>query len=51
MDCSSPQRFVRAARTIALLRDVRAFSLTLGPPNASAMAIEAVLNEICSDAA
>jgi hypothetical protein len=51
MDCSSPQRFARAARAIALLRDVRTFSLTLGPPNASAIAIEAVLDDISSNAA
>ncbi len=51
MDCNSPQQFVRAARAIALLRGVRTFSLTLGPPNASAAAIEEVLRETFRDAA
>jgi hypothetical protein len=51
IDCSSLERFSRAARAIALLRGVRTYSLTLGPPNASAMAIEAVLRELSTDAA
>jgi hypothetical protein len=51
MDCTALQRFERAARAIALLRGVRTFSLTLGTPNASAMAIEAALHELCRNAA
>lgn len=51
LDCMARARLDRAARVLEILRQVRVFSVTLGRPDASAVAIESILSELCAHAA